>query len=383
MRFLYYTGWLLFILLEIALVYFIMPMPGSQTMNSLPLAYFLYSWRWPLRLIIFGITAYAWLRMPRRFHWTRLLPLLPVAAVCWLFNGPMSASGMFKEPRLLRMNAAAQNTVPGNKLILGVLVNGQAAAYPIQYIAYHHRVTDTLGGKAIWVTYCSVCRSGRVFEPLVNGKPSKFRLVGMDHFNAMFEDELSGSWWRQVNGEAVAGPLSGSSLPEVHAVQMSLSEWLRLHPDSKIMQADPYSTKYYERLSQYESGGSRNALTRSDTGNWQPKSWVAGIVWKGKARAYNWKQLQAATLIHDTIAGTQIALVLWGKGQNLSAWQVSGPAELVGDSIQCAGRRYDLAGRGTGDKLKPIPVYQEFWHSWKEFHPGTSKKSFSRRFRTF
>ncbi|MBU6323913.1 MAG: DUF3179 domain-containing protein [Bacteroidetes bacterium] len=373
MRFLYYFGWLLFMLLEIALVYFIMPMPGSQTMNSLPLAYFLYCWRWPLRLLVLGLTTYAWRKLPRKIHWTVALPLLPAAVVCYLFNGPMSASVMFKEPRILKMKKAAANTVPGNKLVLGVLLNGQAAAYPIQYIAYHHRVADTLGGKALWVTYCSVCRSGRVFEPLVNGKPSKFRLVGMDHFNAMFEDELSGSWWRQVNGEAVAGPLSGSSLPEIPAVQMSLAEWLRLHPDSKVMQPDPYSTKYYERLSQYETGGSKSALTCSDTADWQSKSWVAGVVWKGTSRAYNWKQLQKATLINDTLAGTHIALLLWGKGQNLSAWQVSGQAELVGDSIRCAGKRYDLAGRGAQGKLKAIPVYQEFWHSWKEFHPKTSR----------
>lgn len=373
MRFLYYFGWLLFMLLEIALVYFIMPMPGSQTMNSLPLAYFLYCWRWPLRLLVLGLTTYVWWKLPRRFHWTAFVPLLPAAVVCYLFNGPMSASVMFKEPRILKMKKAAANTVPGNNLVLGVLLNGQAAAYPIQYIAYHHRVADTLGGKALWVTYCSVCRSGRVFEPLVNGKPSKFRLVGMDHFNAMFEDELSGSWWRQVNGEAVAGPLSGSSLPEIPAVQMSLAEWLRLHPDSKVMQPDPYSTKYYERLSQYETGGSKSALTRSDTADWQSKSWVAGVVWKGTSRAYNWKQLQKATLINDTLAGTHIALLLWGKGQNLSAWQVSGQAELVGDSIRCAGKRYDLAGRGAQGKLKAVPVYQEFWHSWKEFHPKTSR----------
>ena len=98
------------------------------------------------------------------------------------------------------------NTVVIDRLVLGVQINGQARAYPIQYIAYHHQVTDTVGGKPIMVTYCSVCRSGRVFEPRISGKQDAFRLVGMDHFNAMFEDKTTGTWWRQVNGEAVAGP---------------------------------------------------------------------------------------------------------------------------------------------------------------------------------
>jgi hypothetical protein len=37
----------------------------------------------------------------------------------------------------------------------------------------------------------------------------------MDHFNAMFEDSQTKSWWRQVNGEAIAGPLKGKTLPEI------------------------------------------------------------------------------------------------------------------------------------------------------------------------
>lgn len=57
------------------------------------------------------------------------------------------------------------------------------------------------------VTYCTVCRTGRVYSPMVNGKLETFRLVGMDHFNAMFEDASTKSWWRQSNGDCIAGPL--------------------------------------------------------------------------------------------------------------------------------------------------------------------------------
>ena len=39
---------------EILKVYFIMPMPGSQQMDSLDLAYFLHSYRWYFR-VFFGV----------------------------------------------------------------------------------------------------------------------------------------------------------------------------------------------------------------------------------------------------------------------------------------------------------------------------------------
>ena len=94
---------------------------------------------------------------------------------------------------------------------MGVLVNGEARAYPIQFLGYHHQVRDTIAGQPIIVTFCTVCRTGRVFSPFVDGAPETFRLAGMDHFNAMFEDATTGSWWRQATGEAIAGPRRGKS----------------------------------------------------------------------------------------------------------------------------------------------------------------------------
>lgn len=94
------------------------------------------------------------------------------------------------------------------------------------------------------VTYCSVCRTGRVYESLVKGHPEKFRLVGMDHFNAMFEDVTTGSWWRQVTGQAVTGPLKGESLPEVESQQFSIKKLFELHPDALVVQVDAGSITY-------------------------------------------------------------------------------------------------------------------------------------------
>ena len=51
MKKIFYFGFIGLILFEIANVYFIMPMPGSQRMNSIDLAYFLYSWRWLFRAV--------------------------------------------------------------------------------------------------------------------------------------------------------------------------------------------------------------------------------------------------------------------------------------------------------------------------------------------
>ena len=137
------------------------------------------------------------------------------AAVVYATNFIMAAERIFLAPSALVMQPAERSAVNPARLVVGIEVNGDARAYPVQFIGYHHQVRDSVGGRHVLVTYCTVCRTGRVFSPLVDGRPETFRLVGMDHFNAMLEDATTGSWWQQATGEAVAGPKKGAALPEI------------------------------------------------------------------------------------------------------------------------------------------------------------------------
>ncbi|MGB8191869.1 MAG: hypothetical protein WCF67_08125, partial [Chitinophagaceae bacterium] len=57
MKKIFWTGLIGLLLFEVANVYFIMPMPGSQEMNSIDTAYFLYQWRWVFRGLFIGMIA--------------------------------------------------------------------------------------------------------------------------------------------------------------------------------------------------------------------------------------------------------------------------------------------------------------------------------------
>src|SRR5690349_5076946 len=123
-----------------------------------------------------------------KYKWIPAVACLPVLAIIYMFNFKMVADHMFLQPSKVTFQAQPGNLLKDSSIIVGVEINGNVKAYPIRFIAYHHQVQDTVGGKPLIVTYCNVCRTGRVFEPIVKGKHEKFRLVGMDHFNAMFED---------------------------------------------------------------------------------------------------------------------------------------------------------------------------------------------------
>ncbi len=357
-----------------------MPMPGSQQMESLPLAYFLYSNRWVFRISLLLLSMAG---LPSIFKEKKvLLPISVIAftlVVVYLFNFKIIAEQMFKQPENLVFKSSSENKVNPEQIALAVEINGEVKAYPIEYIAYHHQVQDNVGGKSVIITYCNVCRSGRVFEPLVDGKPEYFRLVGMDHFNAMFEDQTTKTWWRQATGEAAVGPHKGKLLPEVASVQLSIRKIFELYPQAKIMQPDNFYTAKYDSLFLFEQGLKKSKLTGTDSISWSDKSWVVGIETGKHSKAYDWNRLKKERIINDVIADTPVVLVLSADEKSYFAFirpSLDSNFKIGNDTLFLDTTNFDLSGRSLNDtipSLKKINAYQEFWHSWKTFHPETEK----------
>ena len=365
------------LIFEILNVYLIMPMPGSQRMNSIDVAYFLYQWRWIFR-IIFGAMIVAGLIMSNfKRKWFPLILILFVAVVIYMTNFYMAADHMFYKPQHTLMATVADNKVDTNRLIIGITYKDDARAYPIRLLGYHHQVLDSISGKAVLVTYCTVCRTGRVYEPLVNGKQENFRLVGMDHFNAMFEDLTTKSWWRQATGEAIAGKLKGVRIPEFYSVQTSLIKWLQLHPTTLIMQPDPVYKNEYDTTFKFESGKSTSTLTGTDSLSGKDKSWVIGVKAGKQTKAYDWNKLKKQRLIQYKIGTTPVLIVLADDNKSFFAFERTAENQmftLKNDTLFADGHQYKINGDGidTPDNLKKIAAYQEFLHSWKSFNTGTT-----------
>lgn len=373
----FYIGVVALVLFEIANVYFIMPMPGSQEINSLDTAYYLNTWRWLFRgaglaLVLLGLKS----AFSGRHKWLPALALLVVGGIVYATHFEMAADTMFYQPKTLSLQKMTENKVEAKRLVLGIEYGGEAKAYPIQFLGYHHQVRDSIGGKAVLVSYCTVCRTGRVFEPVVNGKLETFRLVGMDHFNAMFEDATTHSWWRQVTGEAVAGPLKGAALPEFPSVQTTLEKWAERFPQTLVMQPDPAFRAEYDSLSNYESGRRKGQLTRRDSASWQKKSWVVGVKTGDQNKAFDWNELQKKRLLHDEIGGQPIVLALSKDSLSFMAFRRVTAKQfftLSGDTLRSNdGQAFDFFGKSlqTGvPDLQRLRAYQEYWHSWQVFQP--------------
>jgi hypothetical protein len=376
---LFLVGILLLIVPEILRVYYIMPFPGSQEdvatdLRQVNIAYWLHLNIWWVRLI--GVALVAWptaLVLMSGKRWARitvLVSLVLAAGVIYLFNFKFMADKMFLPVEHKSMAPVMVNAANANDLVVTVERNGDARAYPIELVGYHHQVLDTIGGEAVMITYCTVCRTGRAFSPVVNGEPDAFRLVGMDHYNAMFEDSRTKSWWRQATGECIAGPLKGQVLTEVPSQQMTLAEWTSAHPNTLVLQPDPSFLEQYTGLKDYDEGTIKSSLEYRDTASWQPKSWVVGVVHNGVARAYDWNELQRARSIKDLFGTDSVTVALKKDQRSFTA------VVMRRDTVATSQYEADGVIRArfvVHVVTDTIPAYQEFWHSWRTFHPNTTR----------
>jgi hypothetical protein len=88
--------------------------------------------------------------------WGRLaMPamLAPLLAVTW-FARQNHFEWMFKPlPNADYARVAEAGFVADSDMVMAIEINGDAVAYPVRTMAYHHVVNDVVGGKPITATY--------------------------------------------------------------------------------------------------------------------------------------------------------------------------------------------------------------------------------------
>ena len=160
----YKTAWallLLSVVLAFALifipVYLIQPF-AAQSVKAVEISYLLKNWS-PLitlsmALVAIALSAFIWLRSKRWFGKTAVvLPLVLIAIFTW-FARQNHFEWMFNPLGGAQFARASEiDFLSDNEMVLAVKVNGEAVAYPVTLMAYHHIAHDVVGGVPITATY--------------------------------------------------------------------------------------------------------------------------------------------------------------------------------------------------------------------------------------
>lgn len=127
--------------------------------------------------------------------------------------------------------------------VMGLDINGESVAYPIGILNWHEIVNDTVGGINVSVTYCPLCDTAIVFDRGnttfgVSGKLYQSCLIMYDRA----DDSLFSQPW----GLGVVGSQMNQSLKRYPVVKTSLSNWVDLHPQTKVLSPETgYDRDYF------------------------------------------------------------------------------------------------------------------------------------------
>jgi Protein of unknown function (DUF3179) len=386
---LFWLGIICLVIPGLVHAYLLMPFPGSQDLNAITVSYYLEKVIWILRVVGILMLVRYFIKYFANNSTTKKMVKIGVLVLClgsfYFTDIAYKAESMFEEPQVIKFANAIDNKVPQSFVVIGVVDHGVAKAYPVDYLAYHHKVQDNVGKLPVLVTYCSMCRTGRVYSPMIDGKRQNFRLVGARHYNAIIEDEGTKTWWYQATGIAAVGKLKGEHLQELPYEQSTLGAWLSKHPGSLVLQPDQHYVNDYNDLKNYDriQAVDRDSLLKNKD-SLMRKSWMVGVIVKGQPKAYDWRRLFKKRILNDTVNRAPVMLTIENDSLTYHAFNTMINGKSLHFKLDTAGRLTDqetasvwdwdgLSTSGTlkGSQLYKIQAYQEYWHSWKHFHPNT------------
>ncbi|MBI4119371.1 MAG: DUF3179 domain-containing protein, partial [Parcubacteria group bacterium] len=223
--------------------------------------------------------------------------------------------------------------------------------YPFQILVWHEIVNDTVNGERVLVTYCPLCLSGIVFDPVVKDERVEFGTSGkLWNSNLVMYDRKTESLWPQILGEAVVGEMTGSRLKVLPSDMIRFGEFKKQYPQGTVLSRDTGAVRFYGRDpygDYYTTPGTYFPVGKKDD-RLSDKDFVLGIVVNGKAKAYWPEAVKKVGEITDQFEGKTI-IARYEK-------------EI--DAV----RLFEKKADGTLERINPFGA---FWFSWVAAHPDT------------
>ncbi len=120
--------------------------------------------------------------------------------------------------------------------VIGLVLKGEARAYPISVLIWHEIVNDTVGGVPVAITYCPLCNSAVVFDRRLEDRTLEFGTTGkLRHSDLVMYDRQTETWWQQFLGEAIVGELTGRALRALPSRLESFAEFRARAPAGRVL----------------------------------------------------------------------------------------------------------------------------------------------------
>ena len=195
-------------------------------------------------------------------------------------------------------------------------------------------------------------------------------------------DEETGTWWQQVSGKALFGPLQGRTLEPALSDELTFAQWKQESPQGQVLApAQKYQSKYEDNW-EPEVGKLPTVIDFPGSGL-KSREVIMGLEHRGVRRAYPLETVLAQSPLQDQVGGEQIVLLTGPDGKSVRAFRSrvdNADVELFKSPeglVDASGSQWDFHGCATvgpmqGKCMEQISVLKDYWFDWRNYHHDTS-----------
>lgn len=275
-----------------------------------------------------------------------------------------------ENPPLRAASGSGSELPEPEELVLGLAIENEARAYPLNMISAPARevLNETLAGKPVVITWCSLCNNGVVYDRSLKGRTLTFAVEGSLWKSSMIMyDRETKSTWSQFLGRAMEGELKGQELALMPSAVMSWSAWKERYPNTSVV-------GYRRVVENYVADFRR-----------QENKFVLGVVIKDETRAYALDDLKRQPVINDVVGSVPVvatfhsestATMLFRREVNgaVLTFEFAGEDRMKDTKTQSV---WDIvtgkcvSGTNKGQQLEALPATLAYVGAWMYFHPKT------------
>lgn len=239
--------------------------------------------------------------------------------------------------------------------VVGLVIGGEARAYPLAIIDWHEMVNDVLGDVPVALTWCTLCGAAIPYRAERGGERLIFGSSGLLHrSNKLMFDEGSRSLWSQLEGRPVSGELTGEpALERLPARVTTWGRWRSDHPRTTVLSRDTGFERTYGEgaaYGDYFAAGATMFAVAHDDSRGAPKEVVVVTRTDEGTLVTSAAEVEAAGgLVIRAGESTLVATSTWKAGPLPPDWV----KELGAKPRTLA--ELERAARAAADRGAPLP----------------------------
>jgi hypothetical protein len=217
-----------------------------------------------------------------------------------------------------------------------------------------------------------------------------FHLSGINNQNFIMRDDETGTYWQQINGLAISGPLKGRQLTLVPSDELNFATWRSEQPRGTVLNdVTKYVSGYAHKDWDVRMKRMPTVIQFAERGM-KARDLMLGIQAFGASRGFLYDEVIKQKLVKDHVGAEPVLLVVGEDNQSVRVFhdRIPGvaatpdfyrltppkPGALLMDSTGdewnfqgCA-----VSGKLQGTCLERVQALKDYWFDWRNYNPQTT-----------